>query len=103
MTSEDAVARMEAAAARMEAAAAGMEAAKGKGGKGGAQRGEAWHEKKRQRAERHRAGLQPPRAAETPMCPFCRRNQPSQYCANRACRSCCERGVGVDCRYHSYV
>ena len=97
MTSEDAVARMEATAARMEAAAAKMEAAKGKGG---AQRGEAWQEKKRLRAERHRAGLQPPRAVETPMCPFCGRNQPSQYCANRACRNCCERGFGGHCSYH---
>ena len=47
-------ARMEAAAARMEAAAARFKAAKGKGGKGGAQRGEAWHDKKRKRAERHK-------------------------------------------------
>ena len=100
MVSEDAVARMEAAVARMEAAAARFEAAKGKGGKGGAQRGAAWHEKKRQRAERHRAGLQPPRFAETPMCIFCGKNQPSQYCANRACRSCCEAGHGGHCSYH---
>ena len=97
MPSEDAVARMEAAAARMEAAAARMEAAKGKGG---AQRGEAWHEKKRQRAERHKAGMQPQRTVQTPMCSFCGKNQPSQYCANRACRSCCEQGFGGHCGYH---
>jgi len=97
MTSEDAVARMEAAAARMEAAAARMEAAKGKGG---AQRGEAWQEKKRLRAERHRAGQQPASTVVTPMCPFCDKNQPSKYCANGACRPCCEAGQGAHCSYH---
>ena len=91
---------MEALTERMEKAADRMEAAKGKGGKGGAQRGAAWHEKKRQRAERYRAGPQPPRFAETPMCFFCGKNQPSQYCANRACRNCCEAGHGGHCSYH---
>ena len=86
----------------MEAAAQNMmEAARAKGrGRGGAQRGEAWHEKKRLRAERHRAGQQLARTVVTPMCPFCGRNQPSQYCANGACRSCCEAGQGVHCSYH---
>ena len=93
---------MEALTERMEKAADRMEAAKGKGGKGGAQRGAAWHEKKRQRAERYQAGLQPPRFAETPMCFFCGRNQPSQCCANRACRNCCEAGHGGHCSYHWY-
>ena len=97
MISDQALARMEAAAARMEAAAARVEAAKAKGG---AQRGEAWHEKKRLRAERHQQGLQPPRAAEPPMCVFCGKNQPSHYCANNACRNCCEAGHGGHCSYH---
>ena len=92
---------MEALAARMEAAAARVEAAKAKG-TCGAQRGEAWHEKKRQRAERHQKGLQPPRAAKTPMCVFCGKNQPSHYCANNACRNCCEAGHGGHCIYHWY-
>ena len=92
---------MEALTERMEAAAARVEAAKGKGGKGGAQRGAAWHEKKRQRAERYQAGLQPLRVVQTPMCFSCHRNQPSQYCANRACRNCCEAGYGgMRCHYH---
>ena len=98
MISDQALARIEAAAARMEAAAARVEAAKAKGG---AQRGEAWHEKKRQRAERHRAGQQPPRVMRTQMCPSCYKNQPSQYCMNRACRNCCEAGYGgMHCSYH---
>ena len=93
---------MEAAAARMEVAAARAEAATqaGKGGGSGAQRGHAWHQKKRQRAERHRAGLQLVRTMQTPMCPFCDKNQPSKYCANGACRPCCEAGQGAHCSYH---
>ena len=100
----DQLAKMEALTKRMEAAAARIETAKGKGegGTGGAQRGEAWHEKKRQRAERHQQGLQPPRAAKTPMCVFCGKNQPSHYCANNACRNCCEAGHGGHCSYHWY-
>ena len=101
MVTDEQLARMEALTARMEAAAARMEAAKSKGGKGGAQRGEAWHEKKRLRAERHRAGQQLLRVMQPPMCPLCGRNQPSQYCANRACRNCCEAGYGgMHCSYH---
>ena len=102
----DAAARMEAAAARMEAAAAEMEAAaaadsqKGKG-KGKDSHGEAWHETKRQRAEQHRKGQQPPRTVDTPMCGFCKKNQPSQYCAIKACRNCCDGRVD-HCRYHGY-
>ena len=98
----DQLAKMEALTKRMEAAAARIETAKGKGkgGTGGAQRGDAWHEKKRLRAERHQQGLQPPRAAKTPMCVFCGKNQPSHYCANNACRKCCEAGRGGHCRYH---
>ena len=92
---------MEALAARMEAAASRIEAAKAKGNCG-AQRSEAWHEKKRERAERHQKGLQPPRAAKTPMCVFCGKNQPSHYCANNACRNCCEAGHGGHCSYHWY-
>ena len=44
----DQLAKMEALTKRMEAAAARIETAKGKGkgGTGGAQRGDAWHEKK---------------------------------------------------------
>ena len=98
--SDDLVARMEAAAARMEAAARRVEAARG--GKGGGKKGHgrAWHDKKRQRAEMHRAGQLPPRTTQTPMCRHCGRNQPSQYCRNNACRTCCEAGVGDACVYH---
>ena len=100
MVTEEQLTRMEALTARMEAAAARVEAVKGKGGKGGAQRGAAWHEKKRQRAERYHAGLQPLRVVQTPMCFSCGRNQPSQYCDNRACHICCEAGHGGHCSYH---
>ena len=99
MITDQSLARMEALTERMEAAAARIETAKGKG-KGGAQRGEAWHEKKRQRAERHQQGLQPPRAAKTPMCVFCGKHQPSCYCENNACKRCCEAGYGGICSYH---
>ena len=99
----DQLATMEALTKRMEAAAARIETAKGKGkgGTGGAQRGDAWHEKKRLRAERHRAGQQPPRVMQTQMCPSCYKNQPSQYCMNWACKNCCEAGYGGrPCPYH---
>ena len=97
--SDDLVARMEAATRRMEAAARRLEAAE-QSVKGGGQRGRAWHDKKRQRAEMHRAGRLPPRATQTPMCQHCHRNQPSQYCSKNACRTWCEERVGGACVYH---
>jgi len=102
MITDQSLAKMEALTKRMEAAAARIVTAKGKGkgGTGGAQRGDAWHEKKRLRAERHQQGLQPPRAARTPMCVFCDKHQPSCYCENNACKRCCEAGYGGICSYH---
>ena len=97
--SGDLVARMEAATRRMEAAARRLEAAE-PSGKSGGQRGRAWHDKKRQRAEMHRARRLPPRTTQTPMCRHCGKNQPSQYCSNNACRTCCEARVGDACVYH---
>ena len=96
MVTDEQLARMEALTARMEAAAARVEAAKNRGG----QRGDAWHEKKRLRAELHQQGLQPPRAAKTQMCVFCGKHQPSCYCGNNACKRCCEAGYGGICSYH---
>ena len=89
---------MQVAAQNMMEAALTMQRGRGRG----AQRGEAWHEKKRLRAERHKAGQQPASTVETPMCPFCGKNQPSKYCANGACRPCCENlaRTGAECRYH---
>ena len=96
--SDDLLARMEEATLRMEAAARELEAAE-QSGRGGGQRGRVWQEKKRQRAEMHRAGRLPPRATQTPMCPNCHKNQPCQYCNKKVCRTCCER-IGGACVYH---
>ena len=98
MITDEQLARMEALTKRFEAAAAKV--ADGKQHRG-SQRSEAWQEKKRLRAQQHKAGLQPPRFFQTLMCYSCRKNQPSQYCTNWACKHCCEAGVGGRrCPYH---